>query len=364
MDRLRRFIDCYIETETCNLRCHYCYITQKRKFNSNIIKFKHAPQEIRKALSKERLGGNCLLNLCAGGETLIASEIICVIEELLREGHYVMVVTNATLTHRFEEIAKLDPNLLRKLFFKCSFHYLELKRLGLMDVFFSNIKIVADAGASYTVELTPSDELIPYIQEIKKICMDKLGALCHVTIARDDRTKRIEVLSQHPFEEFKAIWGSFDSTLFDFKTKIFYEKRREFCYAGDWSLYLNLNTGILRQCLCGVELGNIYDDISKPLKFEAVGHNCTLPHCYNGHVYLTLGTIPELLTPTYAEVRDRTDQKGENWLQPEMRNFMSQRLVDNNTPYTDRQKQALIFKSRYSKVKFFIRRVCRKLKII
>ena len=100
MHTLKRFIDCYIETETCNLRCHYCYITQKRRFNNKLVKFKHTPQEIRKALSKERLGGTCLFNLCAGGETLLVAEILDVVMELLAEGHYVMIVTNGVLTKR------------------------------------------------------------------------------------------------------------------------------------------------------------------------------------------------------------------------------------------------------------------------
>lgn len=54
MDRLKRFIDCYIPTETCNLRCHYCYITQKRKFNNQIASLP-SPQAIRVALSRQRL---------------------------------------------------------------------------------------------------------------------------------------------------------------------------------------------------------------------------------------------------------------------------------------------------------------------
>ncbi|MGL5150610.1 MAG: hypothetical protein ACRC7N_08590 [Clostridium sp.] len=73
---MKKYIDCYIPTEACNLRCHYCYITQKRKFNSKLAKFKNTPKEIRLALSKDRLGGECLLNFCAGGETLLVEEII------------------------------------------------------------------------------------------------------------------------------------------------------------------------------------------------------------------------------------------------------------------------------------------------
>lgn len=207
MDKLKKFIDCYIETETCNLRCHYCYITQKRKFNNKLIKFKHTPIEIRNALSKERLGGSCLINLCAGGETLLVEELLDVVKELLKEGHYVMIVTNGTLSKRFEAISKYDSSLLRRLFLKFSFHYLELVRIGKLDVFFDNVNMIKEAGVSYTVEITPSDELIPHIQDVKNICMNKLGSLCHITIARDDRTKGIDILSDCSFEEYKNIWG-------------------------------------------------------------------------------------------------------------------------------------------------------------
>ena len=84
------------------------------------MKFKHTPQEIRKALSKERLGGTCLFNLCAGGETLLVAEILDVVMELLAEGHYVMIVTNGVLTKRFEEFVKFDPSLLKN----CSLNFL------------------------------------------------------------------------------------------------------------------------------------------------------------------------------------------------------------------------------------------------
>lgn len=362
MDKLKRYIDCYIETEACNLRCHYCYITQQRKFNNKLVKFRHTPHEIRKALSMERLGGACLLNLCAGGETLLVEEIIDVIKELLNEGHYVMIVTNGILTNRFEEIAKFDPLLLKKLVFKFSFHYMELLRLNKMEVFFDNVNMMKEAGASFIVEITPSDELIPHIRDVKNKCLEKLGVLCHITIARDDRTQGIDVLSEHTFDEYKKIWGDFKSELFDFKTTIFYKKRKEFCYAGDWSLYLNLNTGKLTHCYCGRELDNIYNNIDKPLKLEAIGKHCTLAHCYNGHAFLTLGTIPELNTPTYAEVRDRVNTCGEHWLQPEMRDFMSQKLKDNNQTYSANEKIRLEVKRNLHKVGAIRKRISRKLK--
>ena len=351
MEKIKRFLDCYIPTETCNLRCHYCYITQRKKFNNRLAHFKYPAPVMRKALSRERLRGTCLLNLCAGGETLLSQEVLDITKALLEEGHFVMIVTNGTLKKRFEEIAKWPDELFGRLFFKFSFHYLELKRLDILDQYFDNIALMNKRGASFTVEITPSDELIPYIPVVKNICMEKLGALCHVTIARDDRTEGIEVLSEHNFEEYKKIWGEFASTLFSFKSEIFYKKRTEFCYAGEWSAYLNLNSGDLRQCYCGKWLDNIYQDVEKPINFEPIGHKCTQPHCYNGHAFLTLGDIPELKTPTYAEVRNRICVDGSEWLSPTMKAFMSTKLVESNKEYNTMEKVLLSLKETKDSVK-------------
>lgn len=334
MDKIKRFIDCYIPTETCNLRCHYCYIAQKRKFNAKLAKFSQSAETIRKALSKERLGGPCLLNMCAGGETLLSEDVLPVVKQLLLEGHYVMIVTNGTVTKRFEEVAQWPKEQLSHLFFKFSLHYLEMKRLNMMERYFANVQMVKDAGASFTVEITPSDELIPYIDELKNTCQKYLGALCHVTIARDDRTNGIDILSDYSFEEYKKIWGQFDSELFRFKSEIFYKHRDEFCYAGDWSAYLNLDTGVLRQCYCGKVIDNIYENIDSPIHFEPIGHGCTLAHCYNGHAFLTVGDIPELETPTYAQTRNRICADESEWLQPEMKAFMDSKLYETNKEYS------------------------------
>lgn len=186
MDKIKRYIDCYIPTETCNLRCHYCYIAQQRKFNTKLARFSQSPEIIRQALSKKRLGGVCLLNMCAGGETLLSEEVLPIVKQLLLEGHYVMIVTNGTVTKRFEEVAQWPKELLSHLFFKFSFHYLEMKRLNMMERYFANIQMIKAAGVSFTVEITPADELVPYIDEIKEISEKNLGALPHITIARDD----------------------------------------------------------------------------------------------------------------------------------------------------------------------------------
>lgn len=335
MDKIKRFIDIYVPVTTCTLRCSYCYITTHRLFEGPLPKFDFTPEFLKKALSKERLGGTCLLNFCAGGETLLAPRLVDFVRALLEEGHYVMIVSNGTLTKRFDEIAEFPKELTARLFFKFSYHYLQLKERGLLDTFFSNIRKVRDAGCSFTLEQTPSDDAISYRDEIIERSIKELGAVPHITVARDERVGgQLPILTELSREEYKHIWGDkYHSELFDFKLSIFEKKRNEFCYAGDWSAYLNLQTGQMRQCYCANFTWNIYEDITKPIPWIAIGHNCKELHCYNGHAWLALGDIPELKAPTYGELRNRVCADGSEWLQPKMKAFMNTKLYQSNEEY-------------------------------
>lgn len=335
MEKIKRFIDIYVPVTTCTLRCSYCYITTHRLFEGPLPKFEHKPEFIRQALSKERLGGTCLLNFCAGGETLLAPQLVDYVKELLQEGHYVMIVTNATLTKRFDEIATFPKELTAHLFFKFSYHYTQLKKRNLLDTFFANIRKMRDAGCSFTLEQTPSDDDIPYQDEIIERAIREIGAAPHITVARDERVGgQLPILTELSREEYKKVWGDkYKSELFDYKFSIFEQKRNEFCYAGDWSAYLNLQTGLMKQCYRYNFSWNIYEDVTKPIPWIAIGHNCKELHCYNGHVWLALGDIPELPAPTYAKLRNRVGKDGSEWLQPQMKAFMSSKLYESNEEY-------------------------------
>lgn len=330
MDKLKRFIDCLIPNETCTLRCSYCFVTQERKFRNKIAKFEHSSSFIRQALSVQRLGGTCLINMCSAGETLLAAQLVDIVEALLKEGHYVTVVTSGVLTERLKKYANIDPDLLKRMLIKFSFHYLQLKERNLLDKFFHNFEMMRDAGCSCGLELVPHDELIPCIDEIKEISLKKAGALCHVTLARDMTKKNIAHLSKYPFDQYKKIWAVFGSKLFEFQSQTFYKKRSEFCYAGEWTGMLHLVTGDLTQCYHGRSLGNVFADISQPINFSPVGYKCRMPHCFNGKAFLTLGTIPDLNTPSFDQMRDRAESSFGPWLKPEMKAFMCQKLKDNN----------------------------------
>ncbi|MBD5292637.1 MAG: radical SAM protein [Bacteroides sp.] len=341
MDKIKRFIDIQVPVTTCTLRCHYCYITQHKLFSAKVPKLKYSAEQIGKALSKERLGGVAHLNICGNGETLLPPEMTDIVRVLLEQGHYIMIVNNGTITQRFKEMMEqYPPELKKRLGFKFSFHYLELKKKNLMDRFFDNIRLVRDNGCSFSLEMTPSDELIPHIEDIKKICKEQVGALCHVTVARDENVPGFVILSKLSREEYQRIWGQFNSPLFDFKMSIFNQKRNEFCYSGLWGGILDLGTGVLRACDCTFNRQNILDDPTKPIDLKPKGH-CNKAHCHNGHAWLGLGMIPELSTPFYAEMRDRVDKNGNHWLVPEMREFLSQKLADNNDLISDKVKNRL-----------------------
>jgi len=360
-DKIKKFIECYVPTETCNLKCHYCYISQVGS-KSSIVKYDYPVEHIKKALTRERLGGTCLFNFCAWGETLLDPQTVAVTKAILENGHYIMIVTNGTVTKRFEEIAQFDKELLKRLFFKFSFHFLELKRLNLMDNFFENVNMMKNAGASFTVEITPTDELEEYIDEMKKTCIEKVGAPCHSTLGRVINDDSIPVLTKRSFDEYKEIWGKMNSKLFEFKSEIFYKKRKEFCYAGAWSFNLNLSNGDICQCYARPYMGNIYKDITQPIPEFPVGNTCKQPHCYNGHAFLGLGNIPELETPTYAEMRNKICEDGSEWLKPEMKCFMSTKLKESNNQYSKNEK--ILWNLRNSKKMFLEKNIERVMKIL
>lgn len=342
MEKIKRFIDIWVPVTTCTLRCHYCYITHNRLFGGPLPKFKYDVNTFRKGLSKERLGGICMINFCGGGETLLPPEMPQYIEALLAEGHYVMVVTNATVDKAFDEIEKFPKEYLERLFFKFSYHYLELKKRNLFDRFFHNIRRMREAGASFTLEATPSDELIPFINEMKALAIKEVGAVNHVTVARDEHDLSvIPILTKMSPEEYRKTWSTFNSEFFDYKFSVFTKKRTEFCYAGDWTLFYNMGTGELHQCYRSLFSQNIMDDVNKPIIFKAIGHHCQQPHCYNAHAFLTFGAIPEHEAPTYAAIRNRVCQDGSEWLKPRMKAFMEERLKYANEEYSAAKKASI-----------------------
>lgn len=351
MDKLKRYINVHVALSNCTLRCHYCYVTLHQTFGHPIPKLERDPRFIRQALSKERLGGCCHLNFCADGETLLLPGLTDVVEQLLLEGHYISIVSNCTLNNRIDELVALPEKLRKHIFVKASYHYLELKRIGLLDSFFDNVRKLHDANISLTIEITPSDELIPYADEAVNLCSEKMGAAPHFTIARDEHNDHLPILTDLSLDEYHHVWGKYDSVMFDYKKCIYGRPIKKFCYAGEWFLCLDLLSGDISQCYGTQRFQNIYSNINEPIHFKPIGSRCPRAHCFNGHALLTQGVVPGEKSPTYAATRDRIMADGEHWLYSDVMSFFSQRLYDNNPQYPWYKKIYINHKALFKPIK-------------
>lgn len=336
----RRFIDVQVPINTCTLRCQYCYVTHHKLFAQKLPKFKYGVETWRQAFDQDRWGGICMVNFCAAGETLLAPEMVDYIRVTLEQGHYVMVVTNGTVVKAFERIrSEFSPELMSRLFFKFSYHYLQLVERGLLDRFFDIICMMRDAGASFTLELTPHDELLPYIEDLKRVAIERIGAIPHVTVARDEHyMDNLPILTNMNREQYKQVWGQFDSKLFDFKLSIFNQRRCEFCYAGSWTFALDMQSGLLKQCYRDLYSQNILDNPKSAIRFYPIGHYCQEPHCFNGHAWLGFGAIPSFKAPSFAEMRNRVCVDGSEWLKQSMKDAMSTKLGMTNEELSLREQ--------------------------
>lgn len=339
-DSVIRFIDCHVPVMLCNFTCEYCSVAQKKGFGAKFKPLPYSAQHIARALSKERLGGKCALNMCGNGETLLHPELLPLIHLLLQEGHYVSIVTNGTAQNAMDELFALPLHLRELVFIKFSFHYLELKQRGLLQRYIKNVKNAKLHGLSFTVELVGAECNIPFIDEIKKCCMENFGALCHVTDPRSMVKEGLPRLAVGNLEDHQKLWGQFNSGLFDYRQATWGKNRRkDFCYAGEFSFCLSLASGILFQCNKG-KLQNIFENINEPIHFMACGSNCPFPHCFNSHVYdCFAGVIPEMNSPTYAHLRNRVCADGSEWLSPKYKALYSERICNHHTEYDERRKK-------------------------
>ena len=175
MEKIKRFFECLMPVSVCNLECPYCYVIQENRRKMKLANLYYSPEHIAKALRKERVGGTCWISICGVGETFVQNETVELVSLLLKEGHYVNVTTNGTLSKPFKRLIELCGDNIRHLHLSFSLHYLELKKHNLLETFFENIQNVHSAGASILVQINLCDDYIPYLEEIKNISGIKDG---------------------------------------------------------------------------------------------------------------------------------------------------------------------------------------------
>lgn len=324
---MKKYIGIDLPAYGCNLNCSYCYLGETCDRENAFPELIHSPKFIRYRLRKENIGGAALIGLCAGGETLFADKVIEICTELLKEGHYLIIVTNGTSEKVIKNLIENAGEYAGHLIFKVSFHYLELKKRGLLRHFIDNLNMINESKASYTLELMPHDELIEFIPEVLSFSLKHFGAYPQLTVGRDEQNHR-ELLTKINKEEYIRTWSVFQSEMFELKMK-FYMMHGMNCSAGKESFFIDLNSGRMNRCLFPEDMGDFYDKNSS-LEFDRVGDSCPLDYCYNCHAYVTIGVMPDIEAPTYLEIRDRVREDGTHWIKEEMRRFLNDKFYIQN----------------------------------
>lgn len=334
MEKIKKFIECLLPVTACNMKCSYCYVMQENRRAMKVPELRYDLDTIQYALRKDRFGGVCYFSICGAGETLIPQYVPELIARILENGHYVNVTSNGTLTKRYKELLdRCTDEMCGRLHFAFSLHWIELKRMHMIQRFFENVRMVRSAGCSIVIQMNMCDEYMPYIEEIKACCMKEVGALPQIAVTRREDgfpVRKVSLYTDGSEEAYIAAGREFKSPLFEYTLKNFRIKRKEFCYAGAWSYQLNLMNGLLKRCYCSCVVQNIFKDTKKPLFELAVGTACNSLYCNNSSHFMSQGIIPELDGPSYAELRNRPEAK---WYTDEMTEVLSGKLADTNQEY-------------------------------
>ncbi len=350
----KRMILGLIPNNRCNLKCGYCYISQIPEREIDDSGFVYPIEHMINCLSVERLGGPCIVNLTGEGETMLQKDIVKLVYGLLEEGHYIELVTNLTVTKVLDDILKIPSKYLAHLEFKVSFHYEELNRLKILDKFFIDLDKVQKSPCSFTLELMPNDNLNDKIDEIKKLCIENVGANCQVTIGRADYTNDRGILTSLSDKEYFDLWQTFNSPMMRLKKQLLNVKRKEFCYAGDWTLYVNMFTGETSSCYDQPFRQNIFSNPEKPIKFKPVGCHCNVPYCINGHAHMSLDVIPGITEYNYCDIRNRQREDGTEWFSDEAKEFFSTKLSETNEEYSSLKKIVVNISWYFDMLKFIL----------
>lgn len=338
MAELKRVINVIVPVTACNMRCSYCYVSQMGANSGEIKELPFDVKTIAKALSVKRLGGTCLLQLCGNGETLLPPYIVELSKLLLEDGHYIFITTNGILTNKIDAFLQFPLELKKRLGFKFSYHFLELKRLGKLDVFFENAKKIRAAGSSVDIEAGAFDDYAECIDEMKALSFQHMGAYAHAADIHSGEP-HFKRLTKRPLDEHYKTWDSFESPVFALQKELWMKPVKDFCYGGDWFFQLYLEDGRIQPCIGGGKfIGNIYDNMDAPIHFAALGKNCICPYCYGAHCYLAIGLVPAIITPHYDEMRNRVSADGSQWLTSELRDIMHCKLNISNKEYSEDKK--------------------------
>lgn len=349
MDKIVKFFECLVPITVCNLKCEYCYVIQRENRTMKPATFKYTPEQIGEAFNQKRLGGICYVSICGAGETLIQEEVVDIVYNILKQGHYVNITNNGTMTKNIKKLMSFPKEYLSRIHFSFSLHYNELVRLNLLDTFFDNVNLVKKCGSSFIVQLNLCDSYIDRKEDIKQVCMDKIGAYPQIAVTRDEECyDDMKFFTKYSNEEYINFGKEFSSKMFDFGVENIKRKQTQFCYAGKWSYVLNLSDGKLKRCYADWETFDFIENPNAPLPEKPIGIHCSSPYCINSIHFLALGVVPQYKCESYAEIRDRECVDGTHFLNERMNDVLNQKLYDNNKVISPLGRFVYEYKKRFS----------------
>lgn len=344
MEKIVKRINGMIHTSGCNLRCDYCYLSQSSYKNDGGVKALRYPlSTILRACSKERLGGTCMIEIIGDGETLLPNDVVDLICGLLKEGHYVLVISNGTLRERIHELLERaeEDGTLSHLLFSFSLHFLELEKRNLLEVFADNINYVRAKGVSFGISMVCGDNYIEAADRIHRFCDKELGGISlSVSAARkcDNTGNTIGVLSKDDKETyFKKIRETFPSYNFEYISDFEKIDNRKFCYAGSWCFSVDFTTGIYTQCLRNPgPRHNFFEQLNYEMLIEPVGTGCRAPYCWCGWAKV-LNLIPGQCG--YIDLKEIASAPENRFMNKEALGASHANLAETNREYTDAEKE-------------------------
>lgn len=291
MEKIVKMINGTIHTLGCTLQCEYCYLAQRGyKNDGDVFALKYPLDKVLKACSKERLGGTCFIQIIGDGETLLPKDAGPLILGLLKEGHYVQVITNGTLTERIHDLIEgaEQEGVADHLLMSFSLHFMELEKGNWLKIYADNINYVREKGVSFRISMVCSDADIEAEKRIHEYCENDLdGVALSIGSAKkyNEITGNIEGLwSKYEKEEYyKKVIDIFPSYNLEYIQDLDEIDNHKFCYAGSWYFQVDFTTGTYSQCLQNAgPIHNFFENIEDELMLEPVGTRCKASWCWCG----------------------------------------------------------------------------------